>query len=325
MPNSFQSENSSPSVFSLPDFVIGGAAKCGTTSLHFILNAHPRIQIPDSEIFFFDADDPLNHSDFYWGKGRHGGWPEFAPPPSPRARWYEEYFPKRREDGLIGEDSTTYLFSPVAAYRLARHLPNVKLIFALRDPVERAASQYRHLVQSGRATTEMAQAIADHPAILRWSSYEEALRTYFAIFPRERIHLFVFERFVADPQREVDAVLDFLGCKSIDLDGIETRYNISRHPYHLRTYFLINRALNFLPDRRYGRHFGRKPGPAAYVGHGLRVVLKRLADRALLTGTRAVPIAEETLSFLHKHLRERNEGLAALCDLDFGTYWPTMR
>ena len=310
---------------SVPDFIIGGAPKCGTTSLEHVLNAHPRIQIPKGEVFFFDADDPLNHGDFNWGNARHAGWPEFVPPPSAQARWYEDYFPARQENLLIGEDSTTYLFSPVAAYRLARYLPKVKLIFALRDPVERAASQYRHLVMSGRATTEMAQAIADYPSIVRWSSYEEALRTYFAIFPREQIHLFLFERFVADPQREVDAVFDFLSCNSIELGDIETQYNVSRHPFHLRTYLIVNRALNLLPDRRYGRHFARSPRPAAYVGHGVRVVLKRLLDRVLLTGTRAVPIADDTLRYLRQHLRERNEGLAALCNIDFSAYWTTMR
>jgi len=323
--HSQQRDATRPQEFSIPDFIIGGAPKCGTTSLEYVLNAHPRIQIPKGEVFFFDADDPLNHPDFHWGGGRHVGWPEFAPPPSAQACWYEGYFPARWEGGLIGEDSTTYLFSPLAAYRLARHLPMVKLIFGLRDPVERAASQYRHLVQSGRATTEMAQAIATHPAIVRWSSYEEALRTYFAIFPRDRIHLFIFERFVADPQREIDAVLDFLGCSLIDVSEIEKQYNTSRHPVDLQTYLFVNRALNVLPDRRYGRHFARAPSSAAYIGHGARVVLKRLIDRVLLRGAHAVPIADDTLRFLRKHLRERNEGLAALCDIDFATYWPTMR
>ena len=51
------------SSFTVPDFIIGGAPKCGTSSLHFILEAHPRIRIPKHEIHFFDVDDPLNHPD----------------------------------------------------------------------------------------------------------------------------------------------------------------------------------------------------------------------------------------------------------------------
>ena len=319
------SEPADTSLFTAPDFIIGGAAKCGTTSLHRILNAHSRIQIPNRELFFFDADDPVNHPDFYWTSGRSGSWPTFAPPPSAAAHWYESWFPARPEGGLIGEDSTTYLFSAVAAHRLARHLPKVKLIFALRDPVDRAASQYRHLVQSGRLTTGMAEAIATHSAIVRWSSYEEALRTYFALFPREQIHLFVFERFVADPQHEVYALLDFLDCRSIDLAGIETRYNTSRHPRHLPTYLWATRVLNLLPDRRYARHFQREPSRIAYLGHGARTLSKRLVDRVLLTGKQAVPIADDILDFLRTHLRERNAGLSALCDIDFAAHWPSFR
>ncbi len=49
-----------------PDFIIGGAPKCGTTSLHFILDQHPRIGLPDDEIHYFDADDPITHPDFFF-------------------------------------------------------------------------------------------------------------------------------------------------------------------------------------------------------------------------------------------------------------------
>lgn len=317
--------SSSSSRFAVPDFIIGGAPKCGTSSLHFILEAHPRIQMPKDEIHFFDVDDPLNHPDFLWNGGRRGRWPAFAPPPSAPAHWYETRFPPRVEDGLLGEDSTTYLHSPLAARRLARHLPDVKLIFALRDPVERAASQYRHLVESGRATHPLPQALSHHPTILRWSSYEEALRTYFAVFPRRQIHLFVFERFVENPQREVDAVLDFLGCDRLDLDRIETRYNVSRHPLHLPSYLWVNRALGLLPDRRYAAHFGYRPGPAARAGEAMRRLLLRAAGYVLLRGRRPVPVPDDVKTFLHDHLRERNAGLSDLCDIDFAAYWKTLQ
>lgn len=310
--------------FAVPDFIIGGAPKCGTTSLHRILDGHPDVRIPNRELHFFDVDDPLNHGDFLWSAGANGMWPEFGPPPSPLARWYENQFEPRVAGRLLGEDSTTYLHSIMAARRIARYLPNVKLIFALRDPVVRAISQYHHLVKSGRATTGFTRALADHPVILRWSSYEEALRTYFALIPRERIHLFVLERFVADPQREVDAVLGFLGCAPSDLQGIETRYNTSRHPIHEPTYHLISRVLNLLPDRRYAAHFGNKLSAGSRLGEEARRVARRLLNAVLLRDRGSVPVPDETLAFLRANLRERNEGLAELCDFDFAAYWPTL-
>jgi hypothetical protein len=311
--------------FTVPDFIIGGAAKCGTTSLHRILDAHSDVQIPNRELHFFDVDDPLNHGDFLWSTGANGVWPEFGPPASPLARWYENQFAPRVAGRLVGEDSTTYLHSIMAARRIARHLPNVRLIFALRDPVARAISQYHHLVKSGRATTGFTRALSDHPTIVRWSSYEEALRTYFALVPRERIHLFVLERFLADPEREIDAVLGFLGCGPLDLQGVETRHNTSRHPIHEPTYHLASRLLNLLPDRRYAAHFGNTLSTGAHLGEETRRVARRLVNAALLRGRRSVPVPNETLAFLRTNLRERNEGLAALCDIDFATYWPTMR
>ena len=153
-PSTAVRQDSNAGVFDVPHFIIGGAAKCGTTSLHYLLAAHSKIRIPASEIHFLDVDDALMHPDFLWSAGASNRWPDFGGPESDAGRWYQTQFPRDRADALIGEDSTTYLHSPVAARRVTRHLPTAKMIFALRDPVERALSQYRHLIQSGRATAD---------------------------------------------------------------------------------------------------------------------------------------------------------------------------
>ena len=167
--------------------------------------------------------------------------------------------------------------------------------------------------------------LADHPPIVRWSSYEESLRTWFAAMPREQIHLFVFERFVTDPQSEMNRVFDFLGVERTDITSDDTRKNVSRHPVHLGSYLIANRLLNMLPDRRYPRHFGNVPPAPARWGDSLRRRIKARLDRVMLRGRRPAPVGEHAVSFLRDHLRERNAGLSELCDIDFAAYWPTLK
>src|SRR5262245_3229839 len=94
-----------------PDFIIAGAMKSGTTSLHQILASDPRIYIPDEEIFFFDMDDLVQHPAFFYPTPDRWLTQSYQPD-NPRTRaWYSGFFAPAREDQLIGEDSTTYLAS----------------------------------------------------------------------------------------------------------------------------------------------------------------------------------------------------------------------
>ena len=130
----------------LPDFIIGGAPKCGTTSLHFILAQNPAVGIPEDEVHFFDADDPIGHPDFLFGRPGGLDWYDPCPGNVESLAWYASRFADFTDKPMIGEDSTIYLQSEVAAARIAETLPEVRLIFMLRDPVKRAYSQYWHLV-----------------------------------------------------------------------------------------------------------------------------------------------------------------------------------
>jgi Sulfotransferase family len=307
-----------------PDFIIGGAAKCGTNSLHGLLNAHPQIRMARGEIHYLDADDPLNHPDFF-----HGGlrWPHVdLVAGDAAAQWYRSRFPERQDgEVLIGEDSTTYLHSALVAKRLRNHRPGTKLIFALRDPVARAISQYWHLVWNGSATVGIEAAITRHPIIVRWSAYEESLRVFFAHLPRSVVHFFIFERFVENPQAEINSLLEFLGCEPISLSGQETHRNKSLYPIHLQGYLWFNMLLQAIPDRRYAHYLGDHPPARTRAAERLRRAVRTRGDRLLLRRTKAPPINEEVRRFLHGHLRERNSDLSTLCDIDLAQYWPTLR
>lgn len=146
----------------LPDFVIVGAQKAGTTSLYAYLAAQPDVlPAASKEVHFFDTCD--------WERG-------------PGA--YRAYFPMRarirlrswlrRRPSLTGEASPYYLYHPLAAERLAATVPAAKVIILLRDPVERTLSHYWHEVRGGREHLPLREALEVEPDRLR--GREDALR-----------------------------------------------------------------------------------------------------------------------------------------------------
>ena len=116
----------------LPDFIIIGSMKCGTTSLYYDICEHPcTLAAAYDEIGFFD-------SNFHLG-----------------INWYRSMFPRkkqiegvRRKEGtaITGEDTPFYFWNPIAAKRIKKLLPNIKLITILRNPIDRAYSQYQDVV-----------------------------------------------------------------------------------------------------------------------------------------------------------------------------------
>ena len=157
-----------------PDFIIGGAPKCGTTSLHQVLDQHPDLWVAKNEIYFYDADDPIAHGDFL---SIEDGQLKWRDPDDPAFRaWYADRFADATDGALVGEDTTTYLMSEVAAARIKAAAPDTKMIFMLRDPVKRAVSQYWHLLRSGRTWLSFEAALSTERSIIQGSTYAPALR-----------------------------------------------------------------------------------------------------------------------------------------------------
>ncbi|WP_214415889.1 sulfotransferase domain-containing protein [Sphaerisporangium fuscum] len=208
----------------LPSFLIIGAQRCGTTSLYRALAQHPLMLKPvlRKGVHYFDTS---------YGRGMS---------------WYRAHFPLkvtaerlRRRYGarpLAFESSPYYLFHPLAASRIARDLPGVKLIVLVRDPVERAYSAHAHELARGFETepsferaVEMevrrlageAERLRDHPyavshahrhhAYLARGRYAEQLARIEPLVDRERILVVDSGRFFTSPETVYDRVLEFLG------------------------------------------------------------------------------------------------------------------
>jgi len=162
---------------------------------------------------------------------------------------YLELFSQaRQQDVLIGEDSTTYLSSEVAALQIANTLTSVKLIFILRNPIDRAYSHYWHQVSRGRAFLPFEAWIVKEPNIIRRGLYGQHLARYFNLFDREQMRVIIFEDFLQNKQAVIDNICQFLGlAASLDVKALNAHHNQARIRQHVGLSLAFNRADTSLP------------------------------------------------------------------------------
>lgn len=201
----------------LPTFLIIGAMKCGTTALHRLVGHHPRVAVsaPKELNFFFGAErpptcadptddaEPPADADDRWAAGNH--WRGLD--------WYASHF--RADTPVRGEASPGYTSPshPHVAERVAALLPEVRLVYLVRDPIERAVSQHRHHHRDGAETRPLREALLDpHSQYLARSRYHERLRSFLDRFPRDRILIVSTEDLRARPAATIGRVLRFLGA-----------------------------------------------------------------------------------------------------------------
>jgi hypothetical protein len=229
----------------MPDFIIIGTMRGGTTSLYSYLIEHPNIgPAYMKEVHFFDV---------YFSKGLHWYRAQF---PSSVQKYYTEHVQK--QNFITGEASPYYLFHPHAPKRIARTLPQVKLVVQLRNPVNRAYSHYYHEVAGGHekiATFEEAIACEEerigkeaellakneqyisynhrHFSYLARGIYVDQLKVWMNLFPQEQFLILKSEDFFADPAAGLKQVLEFVNVPAMGLKAQKGEYeqlNTTRPP-----------------------------------------------------------------------------------------------
>lgn len=205
----------------LPDYLIIGAQKGGTSSLQKYLVKHPKILSPSvKEVHYFDNN---------FDKG---------------LRWYKSFFPFIKKRGQIfGEASPYYIYHPLVPERVKKFLPNIKIIVLLRNPVERAFSHYKMEVKNGNEKRSFEKALEweenninsykelvengqksfehQHFSYLDRGRYFLQLKRWFNYFDKENFLIINSEDFFDNPQIEISNIFTFLGLED---------YNIRKFP-----------------------------------------------------------------------------------------------
>ncbi|MCV6585590.1 MAG: sulfotransferase [Marinibacterium sp.] len=305
-----------------PDFIIGGAPKCGTTSLHFILCQNPAIGMPDNEIHYFDADDPVAHPDFLFvDKGRLN-WFDPRAAQQDNLNWYASRFAPFRDAPVVGEDSTTYLFSDSAPPRIKALLPDVRLIFLLRDPVKRAYSQYWHLMSTARLSCSFEAALTRHVSIILGSTYAPFLRRYLDVFGPDQVRIAVFEDFLHDKQGFIDGITDYVGAPRMSLETADTWFNRTLYPDRPGLQRMANRLGRAIVRGRYRNHMGQRQGLSERLRNKTHYYWFRHVNPRLLRVPKAPAMRDDTAQYLAQHLSARNAGLSDLLGRDLSQVWP---
>lgn len=119
-----------PKSVTIPDFIIAGAMKSATSSLHHMLDHHPDVFIAKNEIGFFDIDNIYQHPDFFFYEKKKWYYQDMNTHQDLLWSWYNEHFSSARKKQLIGEDSTSYLASEIAAKPIALQEKQPKIIIS---------------------------------------------------------------------------------------------------------------------------------------------------------------------------------------------------
>lgn len=161
--------------------------KSATSSLHHLLSNHEQVYLPDGETHFFCMDDPVQHSGFFFpARAPSQRAPDYDRHGETNLDWYRQLFEPAHPDQCVGDYSSTYLPAPDAPLRIKRLLPDVKLLFMLRNPVDRTYSHYWHRVKTGRAVHGFEYELQHGPStLLLRSFYKPQLERYFDFFPED--------------------------------------------------------------------------------------------------------------------------------------------
>jgi hypothetical protein len=176
------------------NFLIIGAAKSATTWLQQTLQADPAVSMPDPELHYFSR---------FYDRGHD---------------WYFDQFPRTEGNRLVGEKSNSYLDTPAAAERVKMLLPHAKLIVQLRNPVERAYSDYCMLYRRGEVGSDIRAHLSSQGNVknrfLVGGSYYEQLQQYRERFPESQMLVLLFEDMIAHPDVQIKQVRSFLGLRA---------------------------------------------------------------------------------------------------------------
>jgi len=271
----------------LPDFIAVGPPRTATTWLHEVLKG--RVCLPAN----------IKETDFFTRFYDRG------------IDWYADYF-KHCDDAMpIGEMGPMYFASPQARERIARELPDCKIICSFRDPVERAYSNYRLLRRITTTKADFERAATTRGDLLESSRYGTHLESWLNAFGRERVLVLLYDDLEADPQAFLDTVCDFIGIARFPISasrvGAERVNTVNTQPPNPRLAKLARDLVGWFVRRRNYRMAGL-------------VRESRLIKYLLEGGDPFPPLTEEVAQRMREFYRPEVEKLEQLTNRDLSAW-----
>jgi hypothetical protein len=274
----------------LPNFLIIGAARSGTTALYYGLREHPQVFMP--------AKKELN---FFTSNWKHG------------LEWYGDFFQSQTGQPAIGEASPGYTFNyaSVVVQRIAEVIPEAKLIYMVRHPAERAYSHYLHYRYTlQKETRPFSDAIKQDESYLSGSSYYQWIMRYHTHLEQKQMLILLFEEFEINPQACFQQIFEFLGVDPTFIPHSASRkINVNYDPRNKTLQSVFKRLA-----KSKGRYIVDTLLPASS-----RSFIRNLIDRSV--GTHSLPeMTPEIRTYLLQYFQEDTQRLAAYLGRDLSPW-----
>jgi hypothetical protein len=320
----------------LPDFLIVGTNKSGTSSLANYLNIHPQVYMPSIEPHYFDNDNNyMKGIEWYQSFFKNGQRKKVL------ERGYKLYlklFKRSKEKFILinnkklknykskllfGEKSPTYCLSRRAARRIAFHLPDVKLIWIFRNPVDRAYSEYLYNYSHGavRLSFEDTLKLGDkakkyHIGIqncnyVKIGVYSEQIKMYLKYFDKKNMIFLLFENLIENPEETLNKVFKFLKVDDKFENFNNIKVNVTTFPKNNFILWLLRLVYN-----KFTRLFG-KPPATYYIYAITYIILEQIVIRNNLERP---AMNNQTKKELIQFYEPYNKDLAELTNLNLNKW-----
>jgi hypothetical protein len=218
----------------MPNFLVIGASSSGTTSIYHYLKQHPQVFM-----------SPIKETHFFSFAGQEFAMTTIKGYKQRKVDSLDEYkslFQDVSDEIAIGEVSPSYLYTPSSPERIKQSVPNAKLIAILRNPVDRAYSNYLRCVRNDQEPiTDFAEALRQEPIRIQnnWSPkwfykskgfYYEQLKRYFEVFDKNQIQIYLYEDLCDSPSNLMQNLFEFLDVDSTFVPNISEKKNVSYIP-----------------------------------------------------------------------------------------------
>jgi hypothetical protein len=264
----------------LPTFLVIGAMKAGTTSLWRDLRAHPQVFMPDvKEIHFFSNPDRYERG----------------------FDWYRAHFADAGDTVAVGEASTNYTKHPRrpdAAARVAAAIPDVRLVYAVRDPIERIRSHYLHVAHGHGERRPLSVAVWEDPEYLDVSRYRTQIDRYLEHFDRSQLLVITAEALARDRRATLGRVLAFVGVDPSAAPRPRGDAQVNRSA-EKRLDTAVSSTARRMPGYRLARHL---------VPRRIRRVVGRVTKRPVTTAV-DVTVPDDLRRALERELHDEVAGL----------------